>query len=297
MSCSFCNSSFHNIRGCRDPMISLLYQTIKVIYVDIMNLYPHDAEMHFNSVLNRRFNLRELRAVCVTHTNFPASRTKPEIIDTLYQYYSSRVNNLHHQSEEQSVLESRILPTQPDPIPDFAHDLVDPQYPEAEPTINWYIDRTPLSPESVIQILQQPPSIRHNLRVPSLYDDILTREEIIEYDRNNIGINLSSHFEAVSGNIPFVPHVNKYKINPVLVLDELEEGVEDCAICYESIKCMDLVKLNCEHKFCGDCINSSLKAHNNMYCGPSCALCRTPMVSFNVKNQEIYNLVSKHCCR
>ena len=96
-----------------------------------------------------------------------------------------------------------------------------------------------------------------------------------------------------------VSQVKKYNIRPMLVLDRVEEGVEEgveeCAICYENTKCMDLVKLNCEHKFCGDCINRSLKAHNNMYCGPTCALCRTKMVSFSVKTLDIYNLVSEYC--
>ena len=270
MSCSFCGSRLHNIRACRDPNIDLLYERIKVIYINMMNNYPDTIETQFKTVLNGRFNLRELRAVCATHTNFMSSRTKPQIINTLYQYYSSRIYPIQHQQqEEQPWLEIRRLPTQPDPIPDFARDLEQPseeQQVSQEHNLTWYIDTTP-SP------------------IYYIYDSHIWRA------RNNVDINLNPYFN----NVASTPQIKKYNIYPVLVLDEVERGEEECAICYESINCMDLVKLNCNHKFCGDCIKGSLKTHNNIYHGPSCALCRTEMVSFSVKNPEIYNSVLVYC--
>lgn len=294
MSCSFCNSHFHNIRGCRDPMIGILHERMKVIYMDMMNQYPYDTERHFNAVLKQRFNLRELRAVCVYFTSAPISRPKPQIINTLWRYYRSRISTFYNslsQDEEQPWLETRRLPTQPDPIPDFARDLEEPV--EEENDITWYIDRTPTPVSGLrLAVLQEP--IRQDHPRYGMLRQLVGGEPLRISDF--VGTNLMSHFDAVSGNIPFTLQVKKYDIHPVLEVEEAEEeGEEDCAICYESIKCMDLVKLNCEHKFCGSCIAGSLKAHNNMYCGPSCALCRTQMVSFSVKNPEIYNMVSEHC--
>jgi len=277
MSCSFCNSNSHNIRECQDPMIGFLYERIKVIYMNMMNQYPHDIEFRFKSVLNIRFNLRELRAVCATHTNFASSQPKHAIIHVLYRYYSSRIYSLPRQEGEQDWLEVSRLPTQP---------------PEEEVyDITWYIDTTPShSPVSLLsEIISSGSQDEVWFRLGSLGLRGPRNQDII------VARSLNADFDAVSGNIPFAPQVKKYNIHPVLVSEESEEGEEECAICYESINLMDLVKLNCEHKFCGSCIAGSLNAHNNMYCGPSCALCRKQMVSFSVKNPEIYNMVSEHC--
>ena len=79
-----------------------------------------------------------------------------------------------------------------------------------------------------------------------------------------------------------------------------EEGVKECAICYETISPDCFVRLNCSHTFCGSCIKQTLKTHNNQSYnnqtyGPTCALCRAPMTSFSVKNSVIYEMLSEHC--
>lgn len=298
MSCSFCNSESHNIRCCQDPMIGLLYERMKVIYIDMMNKYHHDIQFHFKSVLTRRFNLRELRAVCATHTHFPSSRPKQQIIYSLYQYFSTRIYNVPREEEEQPWLEARRLPTQPDPVPEFARDLEQPQ--EDEDDISWYIDTTP-SPVSLLSFgliqdrLTSPRDITYNHEIRQITtsgtegnDEVWLRGQ--QYQDIIVSRSLNAEFDAVAS----VPQIKKYNINPKLDLDEIVEGDEDCAICYETIKCVDLVKLNCDHKFCGICIKETLKSHSKL-CGPSCALCRKQMVSFSVKNPEIYNLVAEHC--
>ena len=85
----------------------------------------------------------------------------------------------------------------------------------------------------------------------------------------------------------------KYNIIPILCLEENEQKEEMCAICYESIKCDDLVSLNCSHKFCSSCIIGILKTTKQP--SPTCALCREVMRDFKVKKIEIYNLVKEYC--
>ena len=297
MPCSFCNSPIHDIRFCNSQMIDILYERIKVIYVDILNENQNtgNIEIRFKGVLNRRFNLKQLRAVGVKFLHTTARLNKTQYMEIMYQHYSSRIYTI---PEEQPWLETQRLPTQPDPIPDFARDIEEPASPD-DYDITWYIDTTP-TPVSVLsfpiltQLAQQRPNYTQMRHVQSATG----RENSIYYREPMRGLNLMAHFNAVSGNIPFTPQIKKYDIKPKLIIEEeqeKEEEEEDCAICFESIKCMDLVKLNCSHKFCGNCINGSLKSHNNIYCGPSCALCRTQMVSFSVKNPEIYNLVSEYC--
>ncbi len=221
MSCSFCNSTSHNVRDCQNPAIGILHERIKEMYLSVMNQYPLEIYVRFKALITRLFNLRELKVVCATYTTFPISRTKTEIIESLYQYYSSRIY----------ISEERRLPTQPDPIPDFARYLIEEDEEEEPTIINWYIDRTP---SYIIQ-----------------------------------------------------PQI-KFNICPILNKEEVTECVEECSICYESVTGIDMVKLNCSHNFCWDCINGSLKARNT-----HCALCRRKIETLSVKNPDIFNKMNE----
>jgi hypothetical protein len=273
-------------------MIDILYERIKMIYVNMMTqlFITHEIEVMFKSELNRSFNLRELRAVGVKYIHSFATRTKQEFVNMLWRYFSTRIHLPDQQflstdnfsrlmQADDEWIEARRLPVIPDPVPDFARDLVDTPS-EDEQDIMWYIDRTPSG-------LIIGPNIMRNeeLRLPEFDIRQLTGGHRI------FGRDLLPEFDAVA----HIPDVKKYKISPLLVEQQEKECVEECSICYENISSIDMVKLNCSHNFCGGCIKETLKAHNNIYCGPTCALCRAPMKSFSVKNPEIYNLVSEHC--
>ena len=79
------------------------------------------------------------------------------------------------------------------------------------------------------------------------------------------------------------------------VREENDEQIKiECNICYELCNNTNLIKLNCNHEFCGCCIKNTLNHHDKL-CSPSCALCRQPMSRFTVKNVETYNLIAEHC--
>jgi len=267
-------------------MVGILYERIKVIYVDIITRNQENIASRFKTIINGRFNLRELRAVCASwgHSR-TTSCSKLQLLDVLYSYFSNNIT-IPPAEQDREWLEVRRLPAHPDPIPEYARDLEEPGSPETviqeENDLTWYIDRTPTPMSTLRMLMLQSPPSRH--RLGNIYGGPWE-------ERNRLIVNLSTAFDAVAT----IPQIKKYDIEPMLVSGEVEEGEEECAICYENIECMDLVKLNCNHKFCGSCIKGSLKSHNNIYRGPSCALCREEIVSFRVKNPEIYDLVAEHC--
>ena len=71
----------------------------------------------------------------------------------------------------------------------------------------------------------------------------------------------------------------------------------ECCICMNNeISQVDIVKLNCEHQFCGDCIISTLKQHNkSSELKPSCALCRTIMTNIEVANDATLAKMQEFC--
>lgn len=283
MSCSFCGLYTHNIRNCRNPMIDIYYERIKVIFMNVTEQRSYSlAESIFSVIVSREFKLRELKAVCAKYTYYSLSRLKTQIIHLLYEHFIYNIIEILDAEENRleilgaedngEWLEVRRLPQQPDPIPDFARDLEEPSSPIPEEEheyhdILWYIDRTP---------------------------DMVGA---FAFD----GLNLNAAFEAVSHPNQPIQQIKKYNIVPLLFEKDIEkdEVLEECAICYENIKCADLVKLGCHHKFCGSCIKGSLDTNNKIFIGniyhqPNCALCRTQMTMFTFKNHEIYNLLSNH---
>jgi hypothetical protein len=61
-----------------------------------------------------------------------------------------------------------------------------------------------------------------------------------------------------------------------------------CCICFELREKQDICSLNCSHKFCGTCIETSLK----MPIKYNCALCRQQVTSIKTQTVENKNKLS-----
>jgi len=275
MSCSFCNLLGHNITTCNDILIDIHYDRIKRIYINVLNqIYPNNIENYTEigkSILDRIFNVKILRAVGIQYCWVNTRNTKDQLISIIWNYFKTRIYY-------------------PPPL------------------------EGPLLPEVIIDRTPSPALTRHNdthtlsSMMPSYVWDIevmrreLTRNNII---MRNIVLEepvLEEEEEEPPGleeeDFMLEPIVRRYNIMPTFVIkDENEEENEekDCPICYESIKCDDLIKLNCSHQFCGSCIATILERNNNNNIIPTCALCRASMCSFDIQNLEVYHLVANYC--
>ena len=92
--------------------------------------------------------------------------------------------------------------------------------------------------------------------------------------------------------------IKKYNITPVFTSEQihLEQINCECCICLDNeVNMNNIVKLNCSHQFCCDCVVTTIKKHSNMYKEPSCALCRETIVDIEVNNLDNYNIVSQFC--
>jgi len=106
-----------------------------------------------------------------------------------------------------------------------------------------------------------------------------------------IPINLNSAFDAES-----VASVKKYHINAILFCSETDEELEEvneCTICYEPVKLLDSVTLNCEHQFCGGCIKNLCQIVKKSQL--NCPMCREQICSFIVKSDELLESVAENC--
>lgn len=66
---------------------------------------------------------------------------------------------------------------------------------------------------------------------------------------------------------------------------------EECSICLDEVKCLDFVKLGCDHKFCVKCVIKNIKI--NPKDNYTCALCRCETELMRVYDTYTYNLVKE----
>ena len=69
---------------------------------------------------------------------------------------------------------------------------------------------------------------------------------------------------------------------------------KECAICLETECVYNLVKLNCGHEFCGQCITQVLKTNKNKK-SINCALCRDKVNTIDVNSFKVYDLMVNNC--
>lgn len=80
-------------------------------------------------------------------------------------------------------------------------------------------------------------------------------------------------------NNEFTDHVTKE-------IKETPVKIDECSICYLNITDSNVVELNCNHQFCGNCVNELFK----LKCEPMCALCREPIKNVSSNQELITNL-------
>jgi hypothetical protein len=274
VNCSYCHTQGHNIRRCNNPNLADDYNELKRYYFDLkrQNLGDDVSKRRFVHRVCAIYAASDLKAIGCRYAGSIARATKKIQADIIWSYIQNVVDLL---DEERQFIAT-------DPIPYYARDL------EAPEDVTWNID-TSQAPSNFVtpgEIFEVDGISRLDGAGNTYNVNYVPREdEFIPFATRN----LNQEFDALS-------NVKKFKIVPILHLtEETEETADECAICYEATKLKDTVRLNCGHHFCGTCIKSSLNAHNDMYHrAPSCALCRTRMTTFVVKNKDVYNLVAEH---
>lgn len=83
--------------------------------------------------------------------------------------------------------------------------------------------------------------------------------------------------------------IKNYIIEAEYIQDTNDEYTEECSICYEETNSKMFVKLDCDHKFCNNCMKSVLKACRTNDTDPSCALCRNQIKKMTMNNEAVRN--------
>jgi len=295
---------------CNSPLITDIDRRLSEGYYavkqqgELMRTRNEDIRERFIVWATDLFQLKDLRVFVVTTTGSPASgynkRQYAEEVWNIYTTLTSRVvssaiaealdENLDENLE--TVVEAN-LEENLETVVNLEEEVVE--------EITWSIDRTPRR-HSDVEMMPLP-SIRAS-RSERIRErrarDLLTyipSPEFVTFVRNIM--------QEIDAEADFIPFHNdnegskKYNIT-VTLLAQVSAQVSDvceCCICMnDEINCVDSVKLNCEHQFCGDCIISTLKKHNkSSELKPSCALCRSTMTQIVTNNSDILAKIQEFC--
>ena len=289
MSCSFCNLRGHNITLCDNIFIDIHFNRMKTIYINFLEqIYPDNVENYSElgkTILMRIFNKKKLRAVGVQYCWGNTRETKPQLISRIWNYFKNRIYY-------PPPLEGQLLP--PDSIIDRTamtrhndiHTIssMRPYYSSDREVMNRELTQNNIIIRNLISDFD---AVEDVLEEDVLEEDVL-EEDVLE--------DVLEEPDLIQSYLGETEPVGRYNITPTFIQDDgLEEDDTeiDCPICYETYKCVNLITLNCSHKFCGDCIATILERHDiNITHNPTCALCRALMIRFDIQNIEVYNLLA-----
>ena len=124
--------------------------------------------------------------------------------------------------------------------------------------------------------------------IDKMYPADYIEEEIIPVNQDDamLAVRFLRFLRYYSPLVPEEPNQSFNIAGKVVLLDENKtEEICDCAICYEEeLQMKNFVTLNCQHKFCKDCLKNSFKSVQRV---PTCALCRAEITNIIVHNDNI----------
>ena len=294
-SCSFCGNCEHDIRVCNSPLIQDIDRRLSEGYYavtqqgELLRTREEDIKERFIIWAMDLFHLKDLRVFVVTTSGSPPSGTnKRQYAEEVWNIYKAITTTATAVASSNSLSEELTNTN-------LLEDDID--------EITWSIDRTPRRHSDVE--MAPLPSIRmsrnERVRERRARDvmNYIPSPEFVGFVRNLIhDMDMEADF------IPFANTNNNEtnkKYNITITTNAADASKADvlceCCICMNNeISQVDIVKLNCEHQFCGDCIISTLKQHNkSSELKPSCALCRTTMTNIEVANDTTLAKMQEFC--
>ena len=111
---------------------------------------------------------------------------------------------------------------------------------------------------------------------------------------NSVSLNLG--FEAAEIVLQRVYHYRppQRKFNIQLVTNKQRINTKnECPICYETYSQSEIIRTECSHNYCKDCLISYFKSLNNNNMSPSCACCRKVITTLEIRNKKMREEIQK----
>jgi hypothetical protein len=251
--CSFCRQTGHNITRCDN---NRLIEFELACEYGVINIETEDMFKEW-LIQNYSDSLDLLKTFAISKLRVNSRTTLTECIELITRYI---FNTYKNQTVEQLVDENVI--TEED------------------------IEAELLRVLNGLRNIGQPQTVEEN------EDHFInnTRREYMEYITDVLILTMLNNM--LSQNIEETIPPRKLNIVSdvdVTMLDD-KNIYPDCSICLEKVDSCKIVKLNCKHEFCNECIIKTIKTENrNTLC---CALCRAEISNITSRCENVQNEIS-----
>jgi hypothetical protein len=261
--CTFCNKEGHKYKNCDDPNMQVLIKDVK----NRVEICENRDDLH--KFLTTGLTRRTLR-IMANHFKISTKLKKPELVVALTQPFidgqvKQYINNFR-------IIEILMAQHPNKPLEEIVTVVV------LDIIRQERIIGTPN--HEAVDIVFDWLQLHYDGQSPN------TQRRV--YDGFNLAlrqINLNNN-----GLSP-IAELKRWKVESLLLCsetrDELNEKTE-CPICLEEVKTINVLKTNCNHKFCGECIMKKLEIDRSK-CAPNCPMCRTDIKTMEIKCPEIFN--------
>jgi hypothetical protein len=116
---------------------------------------------------------------------------------------------------------------------------------------------------------------------------------------NSVSLNLTFETEEMIVNTAYKYRPPQRKFNIQLVTNPQHsqtDNNDDCPICYETYPNAELIRTDCGHNYCKDCLTSYFKSLNNNNNSPTCACCRKVITTLEIRNKKTCEEIQKKYC-
>lgn len=299
--CSFCGDPDHNISVCDSDLIPVIDRKMSEGFYAItqqgalLASREEDIKERFIVWATDMFHYKDLRVFIITTIGSPASGSnKRQYAEEIWNIYKTLTATAT--ATATATVTVTTASVEEDAVAD-ALNLV-------EDEVTWSIDRTPRR-HSDVEMMPLP-SIRafrsERVRERRARDvmNYIPSPEFVSFVRN-----LMQELDTEADFIPFSESQENKKFNIALTLLDAvvadavvaDAVVCECAICLNSeISSTNIVTLNCEHQFCGDCIIGTLKTHKKTSeLEPRCALCRANILKIETNSTDVLARIQEFC--
>jgi hypothetical protein len=261
--CSFCNKEGHRYKQCDDPQMQVLIRDVKN-RVEICE--NRDDLYRFLTTGLTRKTLR----IMANHYKISTKLNKPELVIALTQpFIDGQVKQYinHFRKIEDLMVQHPDKPLE-EIITIIVLDII-----HQEQTIG-----TPN--REVVEVVFEWLESYYNGQSPN------TQRRI--YNGFNIALQ---QINLDNNDLSPMTELRRWKVESLLLcletIDELNKQKE-CPICLEEVKTINILKTNCNHEFCGECIMKKLETDLSRST-PNCPMCRTEIKQVEIKCPEIFN--------
>jgi hypothetical protein len=261
--CTFCNKKGHKYNDCPDPQMQVLIQDIKK-RVEICE--NRDDLYKFLTTGLTRKTLR----IMANHFKICTKLKKPELVAALTQPFidgqvKQYINNFR---KIEDLMEQHPNKPLEEIVTGVVLDIIRQEQ----------IIGTPNT--EVVDIVFDWLESYYNGQSPNIQRRIYN------------GFNLALQQIHLNNNgLSPINELRRWKVESLLLCletrDELNKKTE-CPICLEEVKTINILKTNCNHEFCGECIMKKLETDRSR-CAPNCPMCRTDIKTMEIKCPEIFN--------